>query len=71
MLSGPITQGEGGATKNVGHIIPHTADIAHATIYHLAHELDAAFGVPGFDFNACRLEESFEVVRSLNVASSR
>src|SRR5260221_10990659 len=68
MLGGPYAHGQSWAAKNVWHIVSYTADIAHSTVYNLPHELNTAFGVPGFDLNIRRLKKSFEVIRSLNVA---
>ncbi|MDW5266066.1 MULTISPECIES: hypothetical protein [Acidobacteriaceae] len=51
-----------------GNVITDAANIAHASVNYLAHELPSTLGVPGLNLDFRRLEELLEVIRSLDIA---
>jgi len=58
-----------GPPRDERHVVPHRADVAHATVEHLPRELDGPLGVPRLDRDRTLGEHRLEVVRLPDLAA--
>src|SRR5271165_3052013 len=68
VLCGPLTQRGGRPPGHERPVIPHGADIAHASVAHLPHELDSALGILFFHRPAF-CDDLRQNVRGLHLAA--